>query len=201
MAPPQKHDTDAILDAVRELVLSRGPRAASVAAIAAASGAPVGTLYHRFRSRDGLLAAVWIRALERFQAAALAAAAPSDDPLDRAAGLAGAMVRFAERRPDDARLLLAVRRDDLLDAAPGRSLRDRVDELNRPLLDEVRAIAVACYGKADARSLAAVSRAVVELPYGVVRRYAGSDPFPDWLAGDVAADARRLLEAPRDGAA
>ncbi|MET0995380.1 MAG: TetR family transcriptional regulator, partial [Mycobacterium sp.] len=48
MAPPRKHETDVILDATRALVLAEGPRAASVAAIATASGAPAGTLYHRF---------------------------------------------------------------------------------------------------------------------------------------------------------
>lgn len=42
MAPPRKHETDAILDATRALVLAEGPRAASVAAIAKVSGAPAG---------------------------------------------------------------------------------------------------------------------------------------------------------------
>ena len=55
MAPPRKHETDVILDATRALVLADGPRAASVAAIAKASGAPAGTLYHRFGNRDGVL--------------------------------------------------------------------------------------------------------------------------------------------------
>ena len=55
MAPPRKHETDVILDATRALVLADGPRAASVAAIATASGAPAGTLYHRFGNRDGIL--------------------------------------------------------------------------------------------------------------------------------------------------
>lgn len=73
MAPPRKHETDVILDAARALVLDGGPRTASVAAIATASGAPAGTLYHRFGNRDGILTAAWLRALERFQARALAA--------------------------------------------------------------------------------------------------------------------------------
>lgn len=73
MAPPRKHETDVILDAARALVLDGGPRAASVAAIAKTSGAPAGTLYHRFGNRDGVLTAAWLRALERFQARALAA--------------------------------------------------------------------------------------------------------------------------------
>ena len=78
MAPPRKHETDVILDAARALVLAGGPRAASVAAIAKASGAPAGTLYHRFGNRDGIVAAAWLRALERFQSRALAPAATRD---------------------------------------------------------------------------------------------------------------------------
>ena len=77
MAPPRKHETDVILDAARTLVLSEGPRAASVAAIAATSGAPAGTLYHRFGNRNGILTAAWLRALERFHALAL-----TDGPAD-----------------------------------------------------------------------------------------------------------------------
>ncbi len=197
MAPPRKHDTDVILDAARALVLSQGPRAASVAAIAVASGAPVGTLYHRFASRDGLLAAVWKRALERFQITALAAARAHEDPLERGAALARSSIEFADAFPDDARLLIAVRRDDLLDAAPDGTLGRRLAEMNEPLRAETRAIALALFGKTDARSLAAVTRAVVDLPYSVVRRYASARKLPAWLANDVAADARMLLQSHR----
>jgi AcrR family transcriptional regulator len=193
MAPPRKHTTDGILDAARDLVLAKGPRAASVAAIAAASGAPVGTLYSRFASRDGILAAVWTRSLERFQSTALTAALAHDDPLERAAALARASVEFADTFPQDARLLIAVRRDDVLDAPDG-ALGLRIAEMNEPLRAEIRAIALALFGKTDARSLAAVTRAVVDLPISVVRRYATASKLPAWLAGDVAADARLLLE-------
>ena len=109
MAPPRKHDTDHILDAARALVLRDGPRSTSVAAIARESGAPVGTLYYRFGSRDGLLAAAWLRALERFQQQALHAA-ERPDPLQAAVAMAGTQVSFAREQPEDARLLLTVRR-------------------------------------------------------------------------------------------
>jgi AcrR family transcriptional regulator len=198
VAPPRKHQTGEILDAARAIVLQRGPRAASVAAIARDSGAPVGTLYHRFTSRDGLLTAVWLRALERFQQLALDAASRHQEPLDRAEALAAAAIAFATRYRDDARLLLAVRREDLLDRAPDSAFRRRLGELNEPLVRELHAIARALYGRADSRSVAAVTRAVVDLPYSAVRTYAGRPEFPTWLAGDVAADARRLLEARRD---
>src|SRR5665213_1418161 len=99
MAPARKHDTDRILDTTRALVLRDGPRAASVAAIARASDAPVGTLYHRFGSRDGILAAAWLRALERFQRRALAAA-EHPDPLEAGVAMARAQVSFAREEPE-----------------------------------------------------------------------------------------------------
>jgi AcrR family transcriptional regulator len=200
MAPPRKHHTDEILDAARAIVLRRGPRAASVAAIARDSGAPVGTLYHRFGNRDGVLAAVWLRALERFQRGALEAARAHADPLDRAQALAAAAIEFATHHRDDARLLLAVRRDDLLDRAPDGAFRRALGDLNAPLVRELQEIARALYGRADSRAMAAVSRAVVDLPYSAVRTYASRPELPSWLAEDIATDARRLLEARRDEA-
>ncbi|HKG03357.1 MAG TPA: TetR/AcrR family transcriptional regulator [Conexibacter sp.] len=195
MVPPRKHSTEEILDATRALVLAEGPRAASVAAISKASGAPVGTLYHRFGNRDGVLAAAWFRALERFQRGALEAdAAYRDDPVEAGVAMARAAVTFAAVYPDDARLLLTVRRDDLLDGAP-EQLRARLDEINAPLEAAIVRIARALHGRADARSVDLVTRAVVDVPTAAVRRHARGDgkALPRWLAADVADAARTLL--------
>jgi AcrR family transcriptional regulator len=194
MAPPRKHDTDKILDAARALVLREGPRAASVAAIARASEAPVGTLYHRFGSRDGVLAAAWLRALERFQHRALAAAA-HPDPLQAAVALAVVQVGFAREQPQDARLLMTLRRDDLLDADPDDGFRARLETLNAPLEATVSGLAKALRGRADARAVDAITRAVVDLPNAAIRRHVrDGGRLPSWLERDVAEAARRLLQ-------
>jgi len=195
MAPPRKHDTDAILDAARALVLEAGPRAAGVAAIARKSGAPVGTLYHRFGNRDAILAAAWLRALLRFQGRALAAAADADDAVSTGAAMAEAVVEFAAEAPEDARLLLTIRRDDLLDSAPGPDLAERIAEVNDPLRAELVGIARELHGRADERTLEAVTRAVVDLPYSAVRRHGGAGRMPGWLGGDVRESTRLLLES------
>ena len=193
MAPPRKHDTDRILDAARALVLRDGPRAASVAAIARESGAPAGTLYHRFGSRDKLLEAAWLRALERFQQRVLAAA-DVPDPLEAAVAMARSHVSFARASPDDARLLLTLRRDDLLDADTGHELRGRLDAINAPLAAAVAALTTSLTGRSDRRSSDAVVRAVVDLPNAAIRRHLRDGvPLPSWLATEVAAAARRLL--------
>ncbi|WAC91030.1 TetR/AcrR family transcriptional regulator [Mycobacterium sp. Aquia_213] len=195
MAPPRKHETDVILDAARALVLEGGPRAASVAAIAKSSGAPAGTLYHRFGNRDGILAAAWLRALERFQSRAMAAAEAdaADSPADTAVAMAVAAISFARELPDDARLLLTIRPGDLFDEAPDAQFQQTVGAMNAPLTERVGVLARKLYGRKDSRSVDAVVRAIVDLPYAVVRRHARDEPMPSWLEADVAASVRAVL--------
>jgi AcrR family transcriptional regulator len=191
MAPPRKHPTDAILDATRRLVLAAGPRAASVAAIAEASGAPAGTLYHRFGNRNGVLTAAWLRALERLQGRAMAA--EGETALETAVGMAKAVVSFARELPEDAQLLLTLRPSDLLDGEPDSAFQDTLAAMNSPLLTRLRELARQLYGKADGRAVEAVARAVADLPYGVVRRHAFDNPMPRWLEVDVSRAARAIL--------
>ncbi|OBH50585.1 TetR family transcriptional regulator [Mycobacterium mantenii] len=193
MAPPRKHGTDVILDAARGLVLDGGPRAASVAAIAKASGAPAGTLYHRFGNRDGILTAAWLRALERFQQRALAT--DGDTPLDTAVAMAVAAVGFARALPEDARLLLTIRPGDLLDDEPDAAFQQTLAAMNAPLTQRIAALARQLYGNSKPRSVDAVARAVADLPYAVVRRHARDDPMPSWLEKDVAASALAVLRS------
>ncbi|WP_330254520.1 TetR/AcrR family transcriptional regulator [Nocardia sp. NBC_00565] len=196
MAPPRKHDTDVILDAARSLVLTDGPRAASVAAIAAASGAPVGTLYHRFGNRNGVLTAAWLRALERFQER-VEAAADAPDPVEAGVAMAAASVRFGRELPDDAKLLLNLRPSDLLDGGPDAEFRARLGRMNAPLIEHLRRVAADLFGRAGDREIDAVSRAVVDLPYAALRRHAQASVLPDWLEADLTAAARALLQSYR----
>ena len=201
MAPPRKHETDVILDAARALVLAGGPRAASVAAIAQSSGAPAGTLYHRFGNRDGIVAAAWLRALERFQARALAAGSEAPgEALGAATAMAVAAISFARELPQDARLLLTIRPTDLLDGEPEPSFQQTLAAMNAPLAVRVHELAERLYGCRDQRQIDAVNRAVADLPYAVVRRHAHDEPMPSWLEADVAASARAILQSFGEGA-
>ncbi|CDO86766.1 TetR family transcriptional regulator [Mycobacterium triplex] len=196
MAPPRKHETDVILDAARTLVLEGGPRAASVAAIAKSSGAPAGTLYHRFGNRDGILAAAWLRALERFQSRAMAASETNrDTPVDTAVAMAVTAISFARELPEDARLLLTIRPADLLDDEPDAQFQETVAAMNAPLTERIGVLTRKLYGRKDSRSVDAVARAVADLPYAVVRRHARDDPMPSWLEADVAVSVRAVLES------
>src|SRR5829696_8303348 len=145
MPRPQVHTTDAMLDAARDLLLGEGSRSATIEAIADASGAPTGSIYHRFGSRDELLARLWIRAVYRSQASFLAALEDGDAAVAaRTAALS--IIDFCEAEPADARLLASFRRQDLIRTTSGQ-LADELQELNRPLERAIVDLARRLYGK------------------------------------------------------
>lgn len=169
-----------MLDAARSLLLGGGSRHATIEAIASKSGAPTGSIYHQFGSRDTLIAKLWMRAVYRSQASFIAAL---EHPDARTAALNAAMavVTFCERHPDDARLLVSFRRDDLVQATDGSEVARDLNELNRPLERAVGDLAERLYGE---RTSAAINRtvlAVFDIPYGAVRRYLidGADLPPE----------------------
>jgi AcrR family transcriptional regulator len=185
MPRPQVHPTDTMLDAARDLLLGEGSRSATIEAIANASGAPTGSIYHRFGSRDELIARLWIRAVYRSQASFLAALEQADP---RDAALAGAMsiIDFCEEHPADAQLLVAFRREDLIRTIPEGPLADELEELNRPVERAVVQLARRLYGSRSRAALDRTLLAVFDLPYGAARRYliAGAR-LPSGLRADL----------------
>lgn len=163
------HPRDVILDAARELVLLGGTRAATLQAISAASGAPKGSLYHRFASRDDLLAQVWMRAVERSQHAFIDAV---QGHRGMAAATAGALsiYDFAEREPSDARLLASVRYQDLIENTATPTAMRSLAEINQPLRATLDDLATQLFGRATPEAVDATICAVVDLPMGVIRR-------------------------------
>jgi AcrR family transcriptional regulator len=178
VARPPTHNSDAILDAARDLIVAGGPQAATTNAISAASGAPTGSLYHRFGSRALLLAEVWLRTVRRFQDGLRSAADAAAPGLPRALAVADWTVEFAARHPADARLLLLARRENLLAADLPAATRRALDALNEPVRRILHTLAGELFGDTGPARLELVAIAVVDVPYATVRRHLrhGTDP-------------------------
>jgi AcrR family transcriptional regulator len=197
MPRPQLHSTDDILDAARELVLDGGARAATLDGIVAASGAPKGSVYHRFPTLNELLAAMWIRAVRRSQEHFLAAL-DDPDPMDAAIAAALALLDFAQTHPADARLLASLRRQDLITSIHDTSLRTALEELNAPIERAILELARRLHGRATRAAVEQTVFAVIDLPLGAVRRHlVAGDPLPRSLRGQLEAAARAALEQTR----
>jgi AcrR family transcriptional regulator len=193
MARPRVHSDETILDAARQLVLDGGARAVTIDAIALASGAPKGSLYHRFSSLNDLLAEMWIRAARRAQAEFLKAL---EQPDAMAAALAAAcsLHDFARSHPGDARLLASMRREDLIETPLAPHLTGQLEELNRPLEQAFADLARRLFGRATRSSIEATVCAVSDIPIGAMRRHlmAGAK-LPSRLRAQLEAATRAAL--------
>jgi len=180
------HVPETLLDTARDLLLRDGARGATVEAISGASGAPTGSIYHRFGSRDELVTRLWIRAVRRSQSAFLEVV-DLRDPAAAAVRAGLAVFDFCRTEPRDARLLVSFRYEDVVrDAAEG-PLAEELRDLNRPVEAAVQDLARALYGRATRGAVDRVLLVVFDLPYGAVRRHliAGGAP-PERLRGVLA---------------
>jgi AcrR family transcriptional regulator len=193
---PQVHPTDTMLDAARDLLLGEGARSATMEAIADASGAPTGSIYHRFGSRDELIARLWIRAVYRSQAS-FVAALERDDPREAALAAAMSIIDFCEEHPADAQLLVAFRREDLVKTIPHAALAEELAVLNRPIERAVVGLARRLYGRPTRAALDRTLLAVFDLPYGAARRYLISGaPLPKALRADLSRAIAAVIDEP-----
>jgi AcrR family transcriptional regulator len=175
---PAKFDSEQILDITARIIADGGPRQATVAAIAQRLGAPSGSIYHRFESRDLLLARLWIRTVRSAQEGFVAALALPD--LDQAALEAALHIpRWSRQHLPEATVLLLYRREDLVDRWP-EELGPQVAELNKRMEAAVRDFTRRWFGRITPTSLETVAFALVDTPYGASRRYllAGKPPPP-----------------------
>ncbi|WP_406288946.1 TetR/AcrR family transcriptional regulator [Embleya sp. NBC_00896] len=178
MGRKPRFSEDDFLDAALRVTARTGAGAVTIAAVAAEAGAPVGSVYHRFASRDLLLARLWVRTVRRFQEPVLAALA-DEDPVRGADRTVLAVLAWVRGNPDEAAVLLLHRRDDLVAQWPA-DLGPDLAVLNDAVAAALRAYTAARFGRASPAALERVTFALVDIPYAAVHRHlaAGRTPPP-----------------------
>lgn len=168
---------------------------ATIGQIAASAGAPVGSIYHRFGSREELLIRLWIRGIRRFQNDLLQLRESPDAGL----ALESAAIhvpRFCRENPAEANVLTLYRQPALISSAP-EGLRDTVVHLNDDVFEAMAQLASRFYGRATKHRLQIVRTACQQSPYGLVRPYIGrrdsTTAVPTWLEDAVRASTRAIL--------
>lgn len=184
MGRPAKFDEGRILDAALAVAAEDGPGAATIGAIAKRLGAPSGSLYHRFGSRDLLLASLWIRTVRRFQGGYVAALGRGD-----AEAAALHTPRWSRERPDEAAVLLLYRRQDLAATWP-TELADDLGALNAEVTRALDGFIARHAGVERERLVFAT----IDVPYGAVRRHLLDGRPPPAIVDElVAATCRAVL--------
>jgi AcrR family transcriptional regulator len=161
MPRPARYTADALLDAAAELLAAQGPAAVSMSAVARATGAPSGSVYHRFPTHAALCGELWLRTEERFLDALLAVLDEPGTPQDRCVAGALCVLAWCRAHPLEAHVLLAgpeqLGSADWPDPLPSR--RKRLQRRLRRALADV---------PDDA---ARVQAALLDVPYGLIRKH------------------------------
>ena len=144
------------------------------------TGVSVGSLYHRFESREGLLARTWLDAVRAFQARFISELGSGGDDAGERAALA--TPRFC--RDDQARaiVLSCCRSSEFVSDATPEALREEVHEVN-----DAATLAVRRYAKQTGFSLEALRFGLVAFPLGAVRLYLPQQAVPKAVDSYVAA--------------
>jgi AcrR family transcriptional regulator len=177
MPRPAKHDAKDILGAAAALAAAKGPAAATVGAIGHAIGAPSGSIYHRFRSRDALLGRLWLMKASSFQNAWARAL---DGPDAHQAGLDAALSlpRVVREDPEGARIMLLHRRDDFLSDGWPPEMKAEAARLGAQLVECLGLLTRRLFGRNTAAARQVTTFATLDLPFSAVRRYVAVDERP-----------------------
>lgn len=184
MGRPAKFDDVQILEAAGALVAAHGVGGATMTAIAASMGAPNGSIYHRFRSRDELLGRLWLQKAGRFQDAFVEAMA---DPDPWMAGLNAALSlpRTARRDPAGARILLLHRREDFLGEGWPAEMTLEAERLGLQVRDALEDITRRLFGRLTQPARRTASFAVLDVSFAAVRRHVGANETPPPQVDDL----------------
>lgn len=191
MPRPRTHDPGIVLDAAEALAVRSGPAAVTTRAVAAATGISNGAIYHTFGSRAELLGRTWLRAARRFldlQTALVDAALRHSDGVEAVVAAAEAPAVFAERHPDSSRLLLAVRREELLGEVP-EAVAAELAATDAVLVELLVRLSRRLWQRGDRRAVDVMTLCLVDLPTAVLlRRDRLADPHArEYLRGAVRA--------------
>jgi len=154
------------LSAAQAIAAAEGPAAVTIASISARLGAPTGSFYHRFASRNVVLGELWLGTVLDFREGISAA-------LDAGDGLRAALhtPAWVRAHPDNARLLLMYDRKDFVQGEWPEELRERVAEMTRRMeagsLRQARVI----FGEDGREEVRLAQFLISEVPVAAVRQH------------------------------
>lgn len=188
MVRGSKFDQAEFVEAALALLCEGGPSAVTMAAIARRSGAPTGSIYHRFPSRSAVVAAAWLNALTAF--ADHVEAALAGPPT----GAASALIAWARTRPNDAKALFLNEPASLFDSAPPDDLSEAIRAQEARIERAFEAHLAARPG--DKEAFARLRFATIDGPIALIRPYLQSGQAIPAFVDALAADLGRLADHP-----
>jgi AcrR family transcriptional regulator len=179
MVRPSFDDAD-FLVAARDLAAANGPAAVTVNSVTERLGAPSGSFYYRFASRDVLLAELWLSTALAFQTGFVAAIRAGD-------GLGAALHTpiWIRAHLDDARAFLLYHRDDFAHGRWPKALKDRVARQARRVDASYRRFARDTFGGVGAAELQLARFVLADVPKAAVSPYLRQRELPPAMVDEL----------------
>jgi len=193
VARRQVFSVDQLLDGAQRAVALHG-REVTLQQISEQCGAPMGSIYYRFASRDELLGELWLRAIGRWHQYLVRLIDDTPEPRAALLAVASAIPEYCRRFPDEAMAMTLWRQPDLATAGPV-SLRARAAVVNDHIYTRIMALAGEVVPGAEFEQVVVV---VMQLSYGLVRPLVGQ-AVPQWLDPVVVAAVDGALDVLKAG--
>lgn len=180
---------------------SGDPAGLTLRSLAAATGASNGSIYHAFRSKEELLARLWLRASSRLGAIMADAVrrAGGGQPQEAVVALALAPIVLVQQHPASARLFFAQRSDQLFSADLAPEIVDELAVQQKLFTDLLVSLALGMWNRKDGVAVEAIAACVVDVPGGLLRRLLVADrPVDATSERRIEAAVRAILALPLD---
>ena len=162
-------DDSAVFAAVGEMLSTNGT--IGLQDVVKATGVSIGSLYHRYGSREELLARAWVDAVTAFQSNFRNALESGADDAGEQAALA--TPRFCRAERARARILMCCRKSEFVRDSTPASLKKQIDSIN---INAAKTVAE--FAKQNGYALDACHMALVAFPVGAVRLYLPDHDIP-----------------------
>ena len=167
------------IDSAIQIIAEDGLGALTIAGLSTRVTAPIGSVYHRFPSRDALLAELWLTVIESFQNEWL--------KILQINGLQATLysLQWVRSHPHKARIMLLYRIDDLISGEWPKDLQKRALSLSRELHEGIASFAKKQFGSATKEYIDRTLFAIHDAPMGILRRYLQENKIPPESVADL----------------
>ena len=172
-----KHEE--FIGAAIQIIAEDGLGALTIAALAKRINAPVGSVYHRFPSRNALLAELWLNIIELFQNEYLKKL--QEDGLQATLSC----LQWVRMHPNEARIMLLYRLEDLTSGEWPQDMQKRALRLDKELHEGVSAFIKKQLGPVTKENTDRAIFAIYDAPIGIIRRYLRDNKVPPTSVADL----------------
>jgi AcrR family transcriptional regulator len=160
------------IDSAVQIIAEEGLGSLTIAGLSTRMTAPIGSVYHRFPSRDALIAELWLNIIESFQNEWL--------KILETDGLGATLfcLEWVRSHPNEARVMLLYRIDDLTSGEWPKDLQKRALRLARELREGIASFTKKQFGSVSKEYIDRTLFAIHDAPMGILRRYLHENEIP-----------------------